>query len=56
MHKPDRALEIPVRRTTVVLKSTAAAMVNGGREWFLADPVYEQMIKTITEVISTSSG
>ena len=38
----------PVQRTTVILKSTAATTVNGGREWFLADPVYEQMIKTIT--------
>jgi hypothetical protein len=43
----DRAVEIPITRTTVVLKSTAPAAA-GQREWSLADSVYEQMIKTIT--------
>jgi hypothetical protein len=44
---PDRALEIPVRRTAVVLKSSPSAPV-GPQEWSLADAVYEQMITTIT--------
>jgi hypothetical protein len=43
----DRAVEIPIKRTTVVLKSTTPAPA-GQREWSLADSVYEQMIKTIT--------
>ena len=44
---PDRALEIPVRRTAVVLKSSPSAPV-GPQEWSLADAVYERMITTIT--------
>lgn len=44
---PDRALEIPVRRTAVVLKSSPSAP-GGPREWSLADAVYERMITTIT--------
>ncbi|MGH3218308.1 MAG: hypothetical protein ACRDPY_06195, partial [Streptosporangiaceae bacterium] len=43
----DRAVEIPIKRTTVALKSTTPAAA-GQREWSLADSVYEQMIKTIT--------
>jgi hypothetical protein len=43
----DRAVEIPVERTTVVLRSTAPA-TSGQCEWTLADPVYQQIIKTIT--------
>jgi len=43
----DRAVEIPIKRNTVVLKSTTHAAA-GQREWSLADSVYEQMIKTIT--------
>lgn len=42
-----RAVEIPITRTTVALKSSAPAAA-GQREWSLADSVYEQMIKTIT--------
>jgi hypothetical protein len=43
----ERAVEIPIKRTTVVLKSTIRAAA-GQREWSLADSVYEQMIKNIT--------
>jgi hypothetical protein len=43
----DRAVEIPIERTTVVLKSITRAAA-GQREWSLAVSVYEQMIKTIT--------
>jgi hypothetical protein len=45
---PDRALEIPVRRIGVVLKSSPSATTGGSREWSLTDAVYERMITTIT--------
>jgi hypothetical protein len=45
---PDRALEIPVRPTAVVLNSSPSATVGGQREWSLTDPVHERMIATIT--------
>jgi len=44
---PDRALEIPVRRTTVILKSSPSTP-GAPQEWSLADAVYERMITTIT--------
>lgn len=43
----ERAVEIPIKRTTVELRSTSPA-ASGQREWVLAEPVYQQMIKTIT--------
>jgi hypothetical protein len=43
----DRAVEIPIKLSTVVLNTTTPAAA-GQREWTLADSVYEQMIKTIT--------
>jgi hypothetical protein len=45
--EPDRAMEIPVRRTAVILDSIPVTGA-GSPEWRLADAVYEQMIKTIT--------
>jgi hypothetical protein len=45
---PDRALEIPVRRTAVVLNSSPSAPTGGPQEWSLTDAIYEQMITTIT--------
>jgi hypothetical protein len=44
----DWALEVPVRRTTVVLRGSAPTGTNGEPEWSLADSVYEQIIRTIT--------
>jgi hypothetical protein len=45
---PARALEIPVKRTTVALRGSSAASTDTEREWSLADPVYEQIVRTIT--------
>jgi hypothetical protein len=45
---PDRAIEIPVRPTAVVLSSSPSATAGGQREWSLTDAVYERMITTIT--------
>lgn len=45
---PDRALEIPVRRTTVALSSSPSAATGEPGEWSLTHAVYEQMITTIT--------
>lgn len=45
---PDRALDVPIRRTTVTLSTSSAPADSGSIEWHLIDAVYEQMIKTIT--------
>lgn len=45
---PDQTLEIPVRRTAVILNSSPSARPGGPREWLLTNAVYEQMITTIT--------
>jgi hypothetical protein len=44
--EPDRALEVPVKRTRAELTPTASPARHS--EWTLADAVYEQMITTIT--------
>lgn len=44
--EPDRAVEIPVRRTAVILDPIPVTGASSP-EWRLADTVYEQMIKTI---------
>jgi hypothetical protein len=46
--EPGRALEIPVRRTAVVLKTSPASVPGSPPEWKLTEAVYEQMIKTTT--------
>lgn len=45
---PDRALEIPVKRTTIALRGSVPASASSEREWSLADAVYQQIIRTIT--------
>lgn len=46
--EPDRALQIPVRRATIVLRGSSPAGTGGQPEWSITDAVYEQMIRTIT--------
>jgi hypothetical protein len=46
--EPDRALQIPVRRTTIVLRGSSPAGTGGQPEWSITDAVYEQTIWTIT--------
>jgi hypothetical protein len=46
--EPDRALEIPARRTMTLLTAGSAHTDRASAEWSLTDAVYEQVIKTIT--------
>lgn len=46
--EPDRAIELPVRRTTAVLAAAPPPHGCASPEWSLAETVYEQVIKTIT--------
>jgi len=46
--EPDRAMELPVRRTTAVLAGAVPSAGSALPEWSLAEAVYEQVIKTIT--------
>jgi hypothetical protein len=45
----ERALDVPVKRTAVVLKAAPASGAFGEREWRLDKTVYERMIQTITK-------
>jgi hypothetical protein len=45
---PDRALDVPIRRTTVTLSTSPAPLAGSSAEWHLTAAVYEQMIKTIS--------
>jgi hypothetical protein len=45
--QPDRALEVPVKRTRAALTPAASPQARDP-EWTLADAVYEQMIRTVT--------
>ena len=46
--EPDRAIELPVRRTTAALAAAPPLTGGASAEWSLAEAVYEQVIKTIT--------
>jgi hypothetical protein len=46
---PERALDVPVKRTAVVLKATPVPGASGQREWKLDQAIYERMIQTITK-------
>jgi hypothetical protein len=45
----ERALDVPVKRTAVVLKVAPDPGASGEREWRLDDSIYQRMIKTITK-------
>ena len=47
--EPERALDIPVKPTTVVLKAAPAPGASSEREWRLDQPIYDRMIQTITK-------
>jgi hypothetical protein len=47
--EPERALDVPVKRTAVVLKAAPGPGASGEREWRLDKSIYERMIETITK-------
>jgi hypothetical protein len=47
--EPERALDVPVKRTAVVLKAAPTPGASGEREWRLDKDIYERMIQTITK-------
>jgi hypothetical protein len=47
--EPERALDVPVKPTAVVLKAAPTPGATGEREWKLDEAVYERMIQTITK-------
>ena len=47
--EPERALDVPVKRTAVVLKAHPDPGVSGERGWRLDQAIYERMIQTITK-------
>jgi hypothetical protein len=47
--EPERALDVLVKPTAVVLKAAPDPAAYGVREWRLDQPIYERMIQTITK-------
>ena len=47
--EPERALDVPVKPTAVVLKAAPDPGAAGEREWRLDTSIYERMIQTITK-------
>jgi hypothetical protein len=45
----ERALDVPVKPTAVVLKAAPDPGASGEREWRLDQPIYERMIQTIAK-------
>lgn len=45
----ERAVNVPVKRTAVVLKAAPASGASGEPEWRLDKAIYERMIQTITK-------
>ena len=47
--EPERALDVPIKPTAVVLKAAPDAGDSGPREWRLDKSIYDRMIQTITK-------